>query len=67
MNLLTSGSVLRFFGCGNREQFLGAWGALEESSNHWVVILLMVQISGVHQLRLVVYPIICRVFLHPRW
>ena len=27
----------------------------------------MVQKSGVHQLRLVVYPIIFQVFLHPRW
>ena len=31
------------------------------------VILLMVQKSGDHQLRLVVYPIIYSVFIHPRW
>ena len=30
-------------------------------------ILLMVQKSGIHQLRLVVYPIFYRVFIHPRW
>ena len=30
-------------------------------------ILLMVQKSGGHQLRLVIYPIICRVFIHFRW
>ena len=30
-------------------------------------ILLMVQKSGKHQLRLVVYTIIYRFFLHPRW
>ena len=30
-------------------------------------ILLMVQKSGDHQLRLVVYPIIYRVYLHPKW
>ena len=30
-------------------------------------LLLMVQKSGLHQLRLVVYPSICKVFLHPRW
>ena len=30
-------------------------------------ILLMVQKSGVHQLRLVGYPIICMGFIHPKW
>ena len=33
----------------------------------WKILLLMVQKSGDHQLRLVVYPTICKGFLHPRW
>ena len=36
-------------------------------SNFYLVSLLMLQKSCDHQLRLALYPIIYRVFLHPRW
>ena len=45
------------------------WGIPIFGNTHigkWTI-LLMVQKSGVHQLRLVVYPIVCKVYINPRW
>ena len=48
-------------------QELTAFKHRNEKAGKGGVLLLMVQKSGVHQLRLVDYPIIYRFFLHPRW
>ena len=45
------------------------WGIPIFGNTHigkWTI-LLMVQKSGVHQLKLVVYPIVCKVYINPRW
>ena len=57
------------YGPGPFEQQLWAKGARQQNGTKpWLVsILLMVQKSGVHQLRLVVYPIIYKALYFPRW
>ena len=61
-----SGSMLIFQGVFRYSPF--SWsGTGVFVHKQFFLILLMVQKSGDHQLRLVVYPIIYRVFLHARW
>ncbi len=54
-------------GCGSAVSGVGVRFLASPPKVYWSLILLMVQKSGVHQLRLVVYPILYRVLIHPRW